>query len=60
MCVSLGYEDLLIEVSEFLCEHFADPRIVHANSKDTMIQALANFVCAQNTLQALEKVPYAR
>ncbi|KAJ9584194.1 hypothetical protein L9F63_021458, partial [Diploptera punctata] len=54
-----GYEDLLIEVSEFLCDHFSDPRIVHANSKDTLIQALANFVCSSNTLIALEKVPYA-
>nr|CAD7404785.1 unnamed protein product [Timema cristinae] len=55
-----GYEDLLIEMAEFLCDHFSDPRIVHANSKDTMIQALASFVCCDVTLDALEKVPYAR
>nr|CAD7455281.1 unnamed protein product [Timema tahoe] len=54
-----GYEDLLIEMAEFLCDHFSDPRIVHANSKDTMIQALASFVCCDVTLDALEKVPYA-
>jgi Kip1 ubiquitination-promoting complex protein 1 len=51
---------LLIEVAEFLCDHFADPRIVHANSKDTLIQALAGFVCSQNTLLSLEMVPYTR
>ncbi|KAJ4433729.1 E3 ubiquitin-protein ligase RNF123 [Periplaneta americana] len=54
-----GYEDLLIEVSEFLCDHFSDPRIVHANSKDTLIQALASFVCSPTTLLSLERVPYA-
>nr|CAD7194583.1 unnamed protein product [Timema douglasi] len=54
-----GYEDLLIEMAEFLCDHFSDTRIVHANSKDTMIQALASFVCCDVTLDALEKVPYA-
>ncbi|XP_067001612.2 E3 ubiquitin-protein ligase RNF123 isoform X2 [Anabrus simplex] len=53
-----GYDDLLVEISEFLCDHFADPRIVHANSKDTLIQALAHFVCSPNTLHALERVPY--
>lgn len=55
-----GYEDLLIEVSEFLCDHFSDPRIVHASSKDTLIQALASFACSPNTLLALERVPYSR
>ena len=55
-----GYEGLLVEVAEFLCDHFSDPRIVHANSKDTLIQALASFVSSPNTLLSLERVPYAR
>jgi len=55
-----GYEDLLVEVAEFLCDHFSDPRIVHANSKDTLIQTLASFVSSPNTLLSLERVPYTR
>ena len=55
-----GYEGLLVEVAEFLCDHFSDPRIVHANSKDTLIQALASFVSSSNTLLSLERVPYTR
>ncbi|PNF35407.1 hypothetical protein B7P43_G01736 [Cryptotermes secundus] len=53
-----GYEDLLIEVSQFLCDHFSDPRIVHTGSKDALIQALASFICSPNTLLSLESVPY--
>jgi hypothetical protein len=55
-----GYEDMLIEVSEFLCDHFSDPRIVNAGSKETLILALAGFTCSPNTLSALERVPYTR
>lgn len=55
-----GHEELLIEISQFLCDYFADPRIIQANSKDTMIHALASFVCTPNTLHALEKVPKSR
>ncbi|XP_063226205.1 E3 ubiquitin-protein ligase RNF123 isoform X2 [Bacillus rossius redtenbacheri] len=52
-----GYKEFLVDMAEFLCDHFADQRIIHANSKDTMIQALASFVCSQMTLDALEEVP---
>lgn len=49
-----------MDVGQFLCNHFADPRIVHASSKDTLIQALANFVCNPNTLHYLEELPVDR
>lgn len=55
-----GHEDLLIDIAHFLCDHFADPRIVHANSKDTLVQALASFFSSSSTLVALEKVPQHR
>lgn len=51
-----GYEKMLIDVAQFLCEHFLDPRIVHANSKDTLILTLAGFVSNPLTLDALERV----
>ncbi|XP_046387656.1 E3 ubiquitin-protein ligase RNF123-like isoform X2 [Ischnura elegans] len=51
------HEELLYRVGLFLCEHFHDPRIVHASSKDTLVQALAAFVCAPPALRALERVP---
>ncbi|GLH11947.1 E3 ubiquitin-protein ligase [Gryllus bimaculatus] len=50
-------DQLLMEMGKFLANHFADTRIVHANSKDTLIQSLATFVCSPNTLQALERCP---
>lgn len=55
-----GHRELLMDVGQFLCIHFADPRIVHASSKDTLIQALANFVCTPNTLHILEELPAER
>ncbi|KAL0278673.1 UNVERIFIED_CONTAM: hypothetical protein PYX00_000425 [Menopon gallinae] len=53
-----GFNNMLLQLSEFLCLHFADPRIVNASSKDTVVQALAGFVANPLTLQALEKVPF--
>lgn len=50
---------LLTSVGEFLALHFSDPRIVYADSKDSLIQALAGFVCHQTTLTALENMPEA-
>lgn len=52
-----GFNTTLMEIAEFLCLNFADPRIVNASSKDTIVQALAAFVASPLTLQALEKVP---
>lgn len=51
-----NYEGILVNVGEFLCQHFLDPRIVVANAKDTLILLLANFVSNPLTLRALEKV----
>ncbi|KAK6623954.1 hypothetical protein RUM44_010810 [Polyplax serrata] len=53
-----GFGHVLSQLSEFLCVHFADPRIVNASSKDTVVQALATFVANPVTLQSLEKVTF--
>ncbi|ROT73610.1 E3 ubiquitin-protein ligase RNF123 [Penaeus vannamei] len=52
-----GSQALLTSVGEFLALHFCDSRIVYADSKDSLIQALAGFVCHQTTLTALEMMP---
>ncbi|KAG0728488.1 E3 ubiquitin-protein ligase RNF123 [Chionoecetes opilio] len=52
-----GTQSLLTDVGEFLALHFCDARIVYADSKDSLIQALAGFVCHQPTLAALEAMP---
>ncbi|XP_012272240.1 E3 ubiquitin-protein ligase RNF123 isoform X2 [Orussus abietinus] len=52
-----GYQDMFVDVAEFLCDRFLDPRIVHANSKDTLVLTLAGFVSNLTTLEALENVP---
>lgn len=51
-----GYREMLLDTAEFLCNHFLDPRIVHANAKDTLILTLAGFVCNPLTLEALENI----
>ncbi|XP_024879917.1 E3 ubiquitin-protein ligase RNF123-like [Temnothorax curvispinosus] len=51
------YRTMLCNVAEFLCDHFLDSRIVHANSKDVLILALAGFVSNPLMLEALENVP---
>lgn len=55
----LSSQCLLTSVGEFLALHFCDSRIVYADSKDSLIQALAGFVCHQTTLTALENMPEA-
>lgn len=52
-----NYREMLLNAAEFLCDHFLDPRIVHANSKDVLILTLAGFVSNPLTLEALENVP---
>lgn len=52
------YREMLRNAAEFLCDHFLDPRIVHANSKDVLILTLAGFVSNPLTLEALETVPH--
>lgn len=51
------YRQMLRNAAEFLCDHFLDSRIVHANSKDVLILTLAGFVSNPLTLEALENVP---
>lgn len=51
------HETLFVEVGDFLARYFSDPRIVHAASQDTLIQALASFVASPRTLRCLEKIP---
>ncbi|XP_014468649.1 PREDICTED: E3 ubiquitin-protein ligase RNF123-like [Dinoponera quadriceps] len=51
------HRELLLNAADFLCNHFLDPRIVHANSKDMLILTLAGFVSNPLTLEALENVP---
>ena len=51
------FRETLQEYATFLCGHFADPRIVNADMKDTLVQALACFVCYPLSLRALETSP---
>ncbi|XP_034940002.1 E3 ubiquitin-protein ligase RNF123-like [Chelonus insularis] len=53
----LGYQDMLKEIAQFLCDHFLDARIVHAIAKDTLILTIAGFTSNSLTLQALEQIP---
>lgn len=53
-----GFRETLINVGLFLSSHFADKRIVSADVKDTLIQALAALVCQPPTLKALEAMPH--
>ena len=49
-----------MDLGEFLGLHFADERIAFADSKDTLIQALASLVSNQKTLPSLEKMNKVR
>lgn len=51
-----GYQDTLTQYGKFLACHFADPRVVNAELKDSLVQALAAYVCYPTTLQALENM----
>ncbi|XP_021964522.1 E3 ubiquitin-protein ligase RNF123 isoform X2 [Folsomia candida] len=48
---------LLSQVAEFVATHFADTRIVIAETKDTLTQALSTFICNRQMLTALEEMP---
>lgn len=52
-----NYREMLLDIAEFLCEHFMDPRIVNANSKSTLLLTLAGFAFNPLTLESLENVP---
>ncbi|XP_018914363.2 E3 ubiquitin-protein ligase RNF123 [Bemisia tabaci] len=52
----LGHEKLFFTIEEFVCKQFDDSRIVSANSRDLIVQALAEFVSNERTLRLLEKI----
>lgn len=45
----------LSQVAEFVATHFSDARIVIAETKDTLTQALSTFICNRQMLTALGK-----
>ncbi|CAL8088738.1 unnamed protein product [Orchesella dallaii] len=53
----VGLEGILTEVAEFVAKHFADTRIIIAETKDTLTQALSSFICNRTMLTALEQMP---
>nr|XP_033782410.1 E3 ubiquitin-protein ligase RNF123 [Geotrypetes seraphini]XP_033782411.1 E3 ubiquitin-protein ligase RNF123 [Geotrypetes seraphini]XP_033782413.1 E3 ubiquitin-protein ligase RNF123 [Geotrypetes seraphini]XP_033782414.1 E3 ubiquitin-protein ligase RNF123 [Geotrypetes seraphini] len=52
-----GYEDTLTRLAAILAKHFADPRIVGTDIKDSVMQALASYVCYPHSLRAVERIP---
>lgn len=53
----LGLQRVLTDVAEFVATHFADSRIIIAETKDTLTQALSSFICNRIMLTALEEMP---
>nr|XP_023667118.1 E3 ubiquitin-protein ligase RNF123 [Paramormyrops kingsleyae] len=52
-----GYEDTLTQLAAILAKHFADSRIVGTDIKDSLMQALASYVCYPQSLRAVERIP---
>uniref|UniRef100_A0A3Q0R151 E3 ubiquitin-protein ligase RNF123 n=1 Tax=Amphilophus citrinellus TaxID=61819 RepID=A0A3Q0R151_AMPCI len=52
-----GYEETLSQLAAILAKHFADPRIVGTDIKDSLMQALASYVCYPQSLRAVERIP---
>ncbi|XP_035487465.1 E3 ubiquitin-protein ligase RNF123 isoform X2 [Scophthalmus maximus] len=52
-----GYEETLAKLAAILAKHFADPRIVGTDIKDSLMQALASYVCYPQSLRAVERIP---
>ncbi|XP_068170917.1 E3 ubiquitin-protein ligase RNF123 [Antennarius striatus] len=52
-----GYEETLAQLAAILAKHFADPRIVGTDIKDSLMQALASYVCYPQSLRAVERIP---
>lgn len=52
-----GYEGTLTQLAAILAKHFADPRIVGTDIKDSLMQALASYVCYPQSLRAVERIP---
>lgn len=49
----------MTDVAEFVATHFADTRIIIAETKDILTQALSSFICNRTMLTALEEMPEA-
>ncbi|KAM9326176.1 E3 ubiquitin-protein ligase RNF123 [Gastrophryne carolinensis] len=52
-----GYDDTLMRLAVILAKHFADSRIVGTDIKDSLMQALASYVCYPHSLRAVERIP---
>ncbi|CAO2633588.1 E3 ubiquitin-protein ligase RNF123 [Lemmus lemmus] len=52
-----GYEETLTRLAATLAKHFADPRIVGTDIRDSLMQALASYVCYPHSLRAVERIP---
>uniref|UniRef100_A0A3Q3K7H0 E3 ubiquitin-protein ligase RNF123 n=1 Tax=Monopterus albus TaxID=43700 RepID=A0A3Q3K7H0_MONAL len=52
-----GYEETLTHLAAILAKHFADLRIVGTDIKDSLMQALASYVCYPQSLRAVERIP---
>ncbi|XP_048348153.1 E3 ubiquitin-protein ligase RNF123 isoform X1 [Sphaerodactylus townsendi] len=52
-----GYEETLMRLAAILAKHFADPRIVGTDIRDSLMQALASYVCYPHSLRAVERIP---
>uniref|UniRef100_A0A8C3G9F2 E3 ubiquitin-protein ligase RNF123 n=1 Tax=Cyclopterus lumpus TaxID=8103 RepID=A0A8C3G9F2_CYCLU len=52
-----SYEETLTQLAAILAKHFADPRIVGTDIKDSLMQALASYVCYPQSLRAVERIP---
>ncbi|XP_043564394.1 E3 ubiquitin-protein ligase RNF123 isoform X1 [Chiloscyllium plagiosum] len=51
------YQETLSRLAAILAKHFADPRIVGTDIKDSLMQALASYVCYPHSLRAVERIP---
>lgn len=47
-------------VADFLSVNSADPRIILASCKDSLLQALGTLTCHRSGIKALEKAPSRR
>nr|XP_060487001.1 E3 ubiquitin-protein ligase RNF123 isoform X8 [Panthera onca] len=52
-----GYEETLTRLAAILAKHFADTRIVGTDIRDSLMQALASYVCYPHSLRAVERIP---
>uniref|UniRef100_A0A8B9PN58 E3 ubiquitin-protein ligase RNF123 n=1 Tax=Apteryx owenii TaxID=8824 RepID=A0A8B9PN58_APTOW len=52
-----GYEETLMRLAAILAKHFADSRIVGTDIRDSLMQALASYVCYPHSLRAVERIP---